>query len=120
MSRDHLADAINAADQGDISNSLAHSSIASVQTLRAIESRLGEIVKLGTAGVGVLLDSQDVEEGAAVVDEPVPFTPVADPAAARAYRIQQLGDHLQATYDAATTAPVWPILAEAAIDWMEK
>ncbi|WP_037141718.1 hypothetical protein [Rhodococcoides fascians] len=118
---DHLDAATNAANVSDISSSLAHSSIASVQALRAIDSRLDAVVEVATSALGVLLDGRDVEN-ALDTETGVRVRPsvVADPEAARRFRIEQLGDHLQAVYDAATTTPIWPVLAEAAIDWMEK
>jgi hypothetical protein len=114
---DHIKASLNALDQADISSSLAHGQVAVAQSLRGIDGRLDALVEVVAHAVGVLLDGKDVytDLTAAAAVSPVP-----DPAAERAYRIQQLADHLSAAYDAATVFPVWPTLAEAALVWMER
>ncbi|MFI7168490.1 hypothetical protein [Rhodococcoides fascians] len=116
---DHLQTSVDALDRSDISSSLAYGQVASVEALRSIDGRLDALVEIATHAVGVLLDARDVEVDLRL-QTPVPFTPVPDPAAARAHRIEQLADHLEATYAQISTTPHWPILAEAALDWMEK
>lgn len=122
--KDHAAAAIVALEQSDISSSLAHGQIASVEALRAIDGRLDALVEIATHAVGVLLDGRDVHASLSTDttfdNGPVPFTSVPDPAAARAHLIEQLAEHLEATYAQITVTPHWPILAEAALDWMEK
>ncbi|OZE13349.1 hypothetical protein CH249_01975 [Rhodococcus sp. 05-2255-3B1] len=121
---DHLEASLDALNNTDISSSLAHGQAASVQALRAIDGRLDALVEIATHAVGVLLDGRDVEANLSTDttfdNGPVPFTPVPDPAAARAHLIEQLAEHLEATYMRITVTPHWPILAEAALEWMEK
>ncbi|WP_032389248.1 hypothetical protein [Rhodococcoides fascians] len=121
---DHLQISLDALNRDDISSSLAHGQVAVAQSLRAVDGRLDALVEVVTHAVGVLLDGRDVHTSLSVDttfdNGPVPFTPVPDPAAARAHLIEQLADHLEATYARITVTPHWPILAKAALDWMEK
>ncbi|OZC80586.1 hypothetical protein CH274_15565 [Rhodococcus sp. 06-418-5] len=118
---DHIKASLEALDQTDISSSLAHGQVAVATHLRGIEAQLTELVALGAKAVGVVLDGRDIGIDLDLeAEKPVPFAPVPDPAAARAYLIEQLAEHLEATYARITVTPHWPILAEAALDWMEK
>ncbi|MGV8874832.1 MAG: hypothetical protein ACOH2Q_20045 [Rhodococcus sp. (in: high G+C Gram-positive bacteria)] len=115
----HLKASLEALNRTDISSSLAHGQIASVQALRAIDGRLDALVEIATHAVGVLLDGRDVEIDLSPEKYAVRLA-VPDPAADRAYRIDQLADVLAAAFYGAKVTPHWPILAEAALDWMEK
>lgn len=98
------------AGEQDISSSLAYGQIAVAENLAGIRAELGDLAKLATTALGVVLDGRDVDIVTRTAGPSIP---------PRTDLVERLSDVLRETYESSQGQPIWPLLATAALEFME-